>query len=88
MKEMTKIKTWIVCYRPNGGGKESESGWETKEEAVKFMADSITEGHSLQDIKFNGRSVLAARVFALLRDAKVMLSKRPDSGEETAKKTA
>ena len=82
---MNKNKTWFVYYRPKEGGNETESGFETKIEAVDFLAESIAEGRSLHDIKFNGRSIPASQVFALLRDAKLMLVKQPDATQESVK---
>jgi hypothetical protein len=65
------MKEWRIHYREPGIRGDHSESFETRGDALTFMAKTIASGGSIKNIQQKGRSVLAAAVFALLTDARL-----------------
>ena len=56
-------------YTKQKGRRESSQGWDTKEDAVRFMAETLYAGHAINDIELRGKNIPARLTLSLLADA-------------------
>jgi hypothetical protein len=62
------MKEWRIYHNPGVGKPESE-GWDTREDAVKFMARQLKAGHSIKDILWKGKTISAKMTLSLIAEA-------------------
>lgn len=62
------MKEWRI-YIKQQRSRESSQGWDSKDDAVRFMAETQHAGHAIKDIELRGKNISARITLRLLADA-------------------
>ena len=73
------MKPAFRVHYVSSGGYETSLGFESREEAVKFIYDTVNSGGRVTDIKQNEKVISAKSAFRLIREAGLQIIKRPAS---------
>ncbi len=62
------MKEWRIYFKQQGP-RESSEGWDSKDDAVRFMAKTLHAGDAIKDIKLRGKNISARFTLSLLAEA-------------------
>jgi len=61
------MKEWRIYY--NLGKSLTSQGWDSKDDAIRFMAVTLKAGYAIKDIKWRGQNISAKITLSMLADA-------------------